>query len=567
MSDTGDGRKLLEQALGTSGSASELAKNNPTLRQPNYTGDPADVAPLPLEDALSDPSGNSGTVVFAGFIAQEEYNARLQGRTGLLKYDEMRKSDGTVRWSLQVIKLPIRAAEWRIQEASDSPKDKQIADFVTYNLFERLSWTSILREMMTYLDFGFYVGEKSYVSEIYQPEPIKTDPPKKPTPPPPVPDPITGVIPPAPIPDDDDLEPKITIPPARPMIVLKQLANRKQTTIFRWETGNGDPGVTQVTAQGTFDIPENRLFILTHEREGNNYQGVSLLRSAYKHWYMKDAMYKISAIAAERQGVGVVKIKAMIKPGQTELNKAVEAAENLRSNDKGYLVEPENFDVSFMDMNGRTTLDMAADIEHHDRQIMKNVGAAFMEMGATRQSGATGGSKSASGDQSEVYQQAVEAIANEIQEAVNSMVIRQLVDLNFTGVTKYPTLQHNKIGEADLSGYSKAISDLGTAGFITPDPDLEQSLRARADLPDLPDKIRNDYDNRDRSQADTVPQFAPAVAPGAAPANPNTPGVPKPATKPDPTKPAPVVKANEIVESVKHFYSALGDEIDAATTT
>lgn len=572
MANTGDGRKLIEQAMGITGKASDTT--NLATTQYDYRGDPAEVATLSPEDAQAGNYGNSGTVIFAGFIAQEEYNAKLIGRQGLLKYDEMRKSDSTVRWSLQVLKLPIRAAQWRMQAASDDPKDQEIADFVEWNLFERISWTSLIREIMTYLDFGFFVGEKSYVAEDYQPKQIKVKPDPKPKKPPlaPVLDPATGMMTVPEDPDDiaDNDEPQVIISRSKPMIVMHDLANRKQTTIFRWEQGDGSPGVTQVTAQGTFDIPENRLFILTHEREGNNYYGVSILRSAYKHWYMKDALYKIAAVAAERQGVGVVKIQALSKPNATELAKAVDSAENLRASDKGYLVEPDNFSVNFMDMMTRGTVNTGPDIEHHNRQIMVNVGAAFMEMGATRQAGATGGSKSASGDQSKVYEQAVEAIANEIEEAFNTMVIRQLVDLNYTGITNYPKLKHNSIGEDDLSGYAAALKSFADADLLTPDAELEQSIRDRADLPDLPYDIANDYENRDRSQASTVPQFGPAVPPGGAAVDPITgkPTTPKVAATTTPlskskTPPEPAVKASELTESVKRMYAIIGDGLDA----
>lgn len=544
---SGEAEKALSQAMGDM---------SPTREQHDYTGDLATAEPLAEPEALEPASGNSGTVIFAGFISQEEYNAKLIGREGLLKFDEMRKSDPAVRWSLQVIKLPIRAAEWSIAAASDDPVDQERADFVDWNLFERLAWTSTIREIMSYLDFGFYTAEKCFAVEDYTPKPEE----------------IEGST------DDEGNKVKTTtVPTSKPMVVLTKLANRKQTTIFRWEMGNGAPGVTQVTAQGTFEIPENRLFLLTHEREGNNYQGVSLLRSAYKPWYMKDALEKISAVAAERQGVGVVKIKQLNKPAEPERQAAIESARNLRANEEGFLEEPPGFDINFMDMFAHSTIDVGADIERNQRSIMMNVGAAFMEMGATRSSGSTGGSKSASGDQSIVYELAVEAIANEIEEAINMMVIRPLIDLNYSGVKRYPRLKHNKIGQDDLASYATAVSNLINADAITPDADMEQALRDRADLPEIPEDIRKNYAERIRSQASTVPQFAPGTAPGQVPAvvppvdkgkgGAPLPPAPAPTTGnpgKTPTKPDPTVKAGEIVESVKKFYSNLGDQIDAA---
>lgn len=504
---TGDGGKLLAQAMGISSNAGDSP-----YHEYGYNGDPAKVATLTPQDSSGSVMGASGTVIPFGFLSDEEYNTALVGRMGLLKFDEMRKSDATVRWSLQAVKLPIRAAEWRIEPASDDAKDAEIAEFVQWNLFERMNWTSILREMMTYLDFGFYLAEKAYVAEDYN---------------------------------------------GKPMIVLRSLESRKQTTIFRWEMGDGSPGVTQVTYKGTFNIPENKMVLLSHEREGNNYAGISLLRAAYKHWYIKDTLYKISAVAAERQGVGVVKIKQLAKPSEPERNQAVQAAQNLRANEEGYLEEPPGFDINFMDMFGRTTLDLAADIEHHNRQIMENVGAAFMEMGSHSGSGGTHG---ASQDQSRIFEMSVEGIANDIREALNAQAIRQLVDLNYTGITKYPTIEHDKIASDDFPTYAKAVADLVNADAITPDADMEQALRDRASLPDLPDDYREDYADRPRSQASTVP----IVAPGQDPTDPMAPaGTPPQKQAPKNAKPSVPVQASELVESVKRFYSGIGDQLEA----
>src|SRR5882672_328939 len=81
--------------------------------------------------------GDSGTHILSGFIS-EEYNTELIGIKAFQKYDEMRKSDATVRAAEQAVTLPIRAAEWYVKPASDQQADKDIADFVQQCLFEYL---------------------------------------------------------------------------------------------------------------------------------------------------------------------------------------------------------------------------------------------------------------------------------------------------------------------------------------------------------------------------------------------------------------------------------------------
>jgi predicted transcriptional regulator YdeE len=76
---------------------------------------------------------------------------------------------------------------------------------------------------------------------------------------------------------------------------------------------DGQPGITQQLdaplttgpnkGQSNVSIPAQKLVIFTHRREGDNYEGRSSLRSAYKHWFFKDTLYRLDGIRHERQGV------------------------------------------------------------------------------------------------------------------------------------------------------------------------------------------------------------------------------------------------------------------------
>lgn len=96
--------------------------------------------------------GKSGTNIMGGMI-QEDYNNNLQFPESVKIYDEMRKSDGTVAALLKAIKHPIRSAKWQIQSAGEEKQDKEIADFVNRNLFEKIQFQTFLREALVHLDF------------------------------------------------------------------------------------------------------------------------------------------------------------------------------------------------------------------------------------------------------------------------------------------------------------------------------------------------------------------------------------------------------------------------------
>lgn len=450
--------------------------------------------------------GQSGTLIFTGFIAGEEYNSELTGRRGIAIYDQMRRSDATVQASLKVVKLPVLSAEYSIQSASDDPKDQEVANFVEENLFKCIDFTHFSREALTMLDFGFSIFEKLYKYDVRN---------------------------------------------GKEGIYLRKLAFRKQTTVFRWETMQATAGITQVTYNGgQFSIPEDMILRFTWEQEGDNYEGISMLRAAYKHWYYKDLYEKIWGIMIERQGVGIPQLTAPENADEPSKQQARSALRNLRANEQGYIEIPEGYVIDFMDMKGKTTADIAPAIDYHDKQIVMNVLAPFLKLGSGAR-GSGGGSHALSQDQSKLFEQNLEAIAKKLCEVINNDLIPQIVEMNFSGVTDYPTLEHGKIADDNIEVISEAMSKLTTAGLITPDPDLEQDIRDMLKTVDLPDAYRDDYNNRPRPQSSLI-------------ADPRDPATLDNDTKTKKPLPGEKVEAADIREDLIAFKDRLVKRIEAA---
>jgi len=375
----------------------------------------------------SSESGKSGTVINSGMISGEEYNFSLTGPQALKNYNEMRSNDATVEASLSVIKTPILGADFELDPASQDAADIEVADMVRDNLFHILDWKKNLWEILTYLEFGFSLFEMVI-------EPME----------------ING----------------------KPRLGLKKLAYRKQTTIIRWEQRDGTPGVNQMTNSGSYDIPMTKLVRFTNRQEGDNFTGRSILRPAYKHWYMKDKLYKIDAVGHERQALGVLDItvpKGATEPDKQRIRKAARA---LRASENSFIEHPENWIIQFMNMQAGSMKDTEPSINHHDRQIMKNVLAAFMEIGSRGSSG----TRNVSEDQSRIFSQAVENVAKYVVDVIQDTVIRTLVDLNFTG-RDYPTLRSGKTSDDNVPVISDAVAKYATAGVLHPRPSDENTVR------------------------------------------------------------------------------------------
>lgn len=424
--------------------------------------------------------GASGTIIQGGIIVGEEYNRSLMGKQALKVYEEMRRSDANVHSALQLVKLPLMSATWDMAAAADkdgtiSDQDQEVADFIERELGigsagRKVNWVNFLRQALTMLDFGHSVFEKVY-------EPCEFN--------------------------------------GKPRIGLAKLASRKQTTIYYWQTPDKQPGITQFLLGGEksgqqIGIPREKLIYFVNELEGENWEGTSLLRYCYRDWDMKKKLTLVNAIGLEKQAVGVPVIQA--KPGETpnagDDLAAEQALQNMRANEKAYLKLPSSMTVDMLDMKANGTKDVMPTLAYHKRAIYESILATFMDLGGSSGSGA----KSLSGDLTGFFFKSEEAVANMIVETLAEDLIHQLCDLNFSDLPNgYPKLTFGSIADDDNTLMATAVAALTGAGLITPDPDLEDTLRERFRFPLLPEELKDINEDLADGGADEEAEGEPAA--------------------------------------------------------
>ncbi len=397
------------------------------------------------------PLGVSGTDIFDGIIT-EEYNSELSDIKGIKIYDKMRKSDATVRAAVTATQLPIRRANWFVKIDSEDEKDIEIRDFITRALFDEmaLTWDDFLRQALLCLPFGVMVFEKIYtVREI------------------------------------DGTQ----------RIIWKKFAPRMPKSITHWETANGKKGIQQLspTLGNAVSIPIEKLLVFVNEIEGENWWGNSILRAAYKHWYIKTNLEKIDSVAHERQGLGIPFVKLPSGYTDADVTKAENILKNMRAHESGYLLEPEGMEVEFKDMKANTTRDPSRAISYHNRQIVLAVLAQFLDLG----SGATG-SRALSEDHTNLFLQSLEAVANGVVEVINKFAIKKLVDLNFEGVEIYPELDYNGIARVDVEKLSTAYQRFTQSGGLKSTQADDQYIR---ELMGLPERTDDDIENEQSAES------------------------------------------------------------------
>jgi len=413
------------------------------------------MAPTPKKKAKKVKSvglevGDSGSEYLNGIVS-DEYNTKLRDIQGIRIYDEMRKSDGTVSAAVLAVSLPIRRANWFVQPASDDAQDVEIAEFVQKNLFDWMSitWNDVLRQSLLMMPFGVMVFEKVFETRVWD---------------------------------------------GKDYVTLRKLAPRLPKSIQRWEMTNGEAGIEQRKQGGDLvSIPMEKLVVFVNDKEGDNWWGTSLLRPAYKHWFIKNNFYKIDAIAFERQGLGVPFAKLPQGATEADRNLAKSVLQNIRANHQAYVIIPHDYEIGFLDMNAKSVRDPSTSIMHHNREIVKSILAQFLELGAT-----DSGSRALSTDQTDLFLLSLEAAASGICDVFNKYLIEELVNLNFDGIEDYPKLAFNGITRADAEKLANAYASLVTSGGIKAGENDEQYFRELMGLPE-----RDQSDDEEETPAPT----------------------------------------------------------------
>ena len=420
----------------------------------SWTRNAVAAASPPPESAMRtsppQPRGVVGTPIFGGLLKDlGEYNPQLEGLAALRTYERMRRSDAQVAATLLVCELPIRAATWEVRPASDAPADREIAQFVRENLFGGLeyvspsgvkvsqSWDDVLRNALLMLAFGVAAHEEIYA--------------------------VDGA-----------------------RVRLARLAPRLPITFYRWLTDSDGETLLALNQYGyrnasfeSVEIPADRLAVFTFNQEGANFFGRSILRPAYMHWYIKHQLYRIDAIAGERNGLGVPTIEQGEDASKEDRQAAAKWVTQLAAHEKTGLSLPHGWKFSLKGVEGNVR-DLYNSIQHHNIEISRTALAFFMNLGLGPRAG---GNRALGESQTDFFFLALQATADQIARTITWTAVKQLVDYNWDGVTRYPQLVVANLRARRLDQVLEALARLAQTGVLAPYPELTQHIRRELGLP------------------------------------------------------------------------------------
>lgn len=425
-------------------------------------------------------------------IFYEEFLKELQGIKGVHAYTEMADNDATVGAILFAIEMLMRNADFKIEPAGDSAKDKEAAEFVESCMddMER-TWADTLSEILSFMTYGW-----SYHEIVYKRRVGKTT------------SPITNSK------YKDGL------------IGWRKLPIRAQDTLYGWEYKEGTDdlvGMTQ-TPPPTYEqitIPiEKALHFRTRSRKDNP-EGRSILRTAYRAYYFKKRLEEIEGYGMERDLAGFPVLYApedmpiwdKEDPEMVEaLGRAEYIVSSIRRDAREGLVLPggeHGWKLELVSSGSRRQFDTNQIIDRYDKRIATSVLADFVMLGQQQV-----GSFALADSKTKIFALAIGTYLDVICEVFNNQAIPRLIDLNgdhFKGITDYPQMTHGDIEETDLAQFSTFVNDMIGAGVIVPDEALEEEVRR---IGGLPEKVET-----------AAPK---EVQPGEnGPAQPGAPGAPK----------------------------------------
>ena len=272
---------------------------------------------------------------------------------------------------------------------------------------------------------------------------------------------------------------------------LRKLAWRPPRTISEWKVAD-DGGLVAVEQYGTTGkavrIPVDRLVVYTSEREGANWIGQSLLRTAYKNWLLKDRMLRAQALTIERNGLGIPVFTGADLPEGVEMSPAeVEAwhaaqrteglklAKELRAGENAGASIPATSKLDLIGVTGKLP-DTEGPIRYHDEQIARAVLAHFLNLGTETGSWALGSTFA------NFFTDSLNATSGHIAGVLQRHVVEDLVDANWGESEPAPQIVAATIGE-EQPATAEAIKALVDCGAIRTDRSLEEYLRQRYRLP------------------------------------------------------------------------------------
>ncbi len=406
--------------------------------------------------------GSSGTTIYAGYFS-EEYLQSLRGKLGAKVWDEMRRSESQVAMLMSAIMNPIKSAEWVFEPFDQTPESILQADLVTMCLKEQIDWETFLHEALTFIPFGFSLFEVVH-NVVFDDQKFGT---------------FNGIL---------------------------SLGFRSQKTIERWNIEKKSGKLLSVDQYVYSDIGDNAvisgdfLIPFTNSKEGDNYEGISVLRPMFGAWSRKNLYLKLTAIGVEKYALGT---PIGTIPAGKEKSEDVAAFKDVlssyTSHECAYITKPEGWNIEIQ--RGEFDASKLKEIILlENTEMINSVVANFLALGTN----GGGGAFALGTDLSDFFLSGIQSYADLICGVLNRKLIPNLVRLNYGPQRGYPKAKCTGINDKAGKEFSDIVTSLLNAKAIKADNPLEEFLRSQYKMPKA---------DPTTARVDVAPAVVPSVGP------------------------------------------------------
>jgi len=385
----------------------------------------------------------------------EEWLPELQQQKGVKIYKEMWQNDAIISSIFYALEMVCRSVDWDFEPGGDSPEDEKSAEFYRTCLFNDMSvnWEDTLSEILSMFIFGW-----SWFELVYK----KRE---------------------GPHPDDPTLDSNYD----DGRIGWRKWGIRTQESLLRWDFDPYGGVVAMVQLAPPYyritEIPiEKSLLFRLKPRKGNP-EGISMLRGAYRSWYLKKNIEDIEAIGVERDlaGIPIMWVPENVLLGSD--GNAVAARDyykqvitNIhRNQDEGILMPSTTYaqedgggkmyDITLLGPSSQRQFMTDQIISRYNKMIAMTVLADFLMLGQDQT-----GSYALAETRNNIFSLSVTAILDSVADTINSYAIPRLARLNADiNPETLPKLTHGDIASSAAMDIANAIAQLARGGVPIPD--------------------------------------------------------------------------------------------------
>ena len=404
--------------------------------------------------------GISGSAQVASHI-YEDFLPQLRGRQALSVYREMGDNDATIGSILFALEMLMRGVDWTVKPASDDLTDVAAAQFLEENVAGLAHpFSDTIAQLTSAAQFGFSFHETVYT---------RTD------------DGRVGWL---------------------------KFGNRPQESLLRWvlDEYNEPAGFVQNTDSDMVTIPTAKGVLFRIDTSTPS--GRSLIRRAYRSWFFKKRDEEKLQIAIDRNlnGIPMALIPAEVLAageGDARYDMVKKIVTRTKRDEQSGIMFPSDRDI-----NGQLLYEFTLLAPNGDPHLGETVGvirmyaadiagvilAQFINLGRDAV-----GSRALAEPQQDLFQIAIDAILDSMQDCLNRQAVTPLFALNPGLVPDgrpLPRLIHGDARDVDLNQTGDYLLKAAQAGFDWPtdDESFRRQIMEQAgfDLDEIQDTRQGD---------------------------------------------------------------------------